>query len=103
MKKPSSVTAFVDDERAKGKSDAAIRHQLLDAGWHMDIIKHAMAKKPVSDDTVVKQKTTPHHKPKKGSLSSLQKYHRGRAREAIQNPYVLLVGFGVLVLMALFI
>lgn len=41
MNRPS-VTQFISDKRAEGKSDSQITHMLLDAGWHMDIIHKAM-------------------------------------------------------------
>jgi hypothetical protein len=42
MSNKSAVLHFIEEERGKGTSDQIIRHQLLDAGWHMDIIQHAM-------------------------------------------------------------
>ena len=42
MSKKSAVAQFVHDERKKGKDDKEIQHQLLDAGWQMDLIKHAL-------------------------------------------------------------
>ena len=42
MSKKSSVIEFIEKERAEGKSNRQIKHDLLDAGWHMDIIKHAL-------------------------------------------------------------
>lgn len=44
MAKKGNVMHFVEDERAKGAKDKDIRHKLLDAGWHMDIIHNAMHK-----------------------------------------------------------
>lgn len=55
MHKKSAVLKFIEKERAKGVGDQGIQHQLLDAGWHMDIIQNAMsselsksAPKPIS-------------------------------------------------------
>lgn len=42
MKGKSAVLTFIDKERAKGAKDKEIRHKLLDAGWHMDIVSRAM-------------------------------------------------------------
>lgn len=41
-KKRPAVLHFIDKEREKGATDQQIRHRLLDAGWHMDIIHRAM-------------------------------------------------------------
>ncbi len=41
MSKPS-VAQFISDKRAEGHDDSRIIHQLLDAGWHMDIIHKVM-------------------------------------------------------------
>lgn len=45
MKKRSAVLHFIEKEREKGATDKEIRHKLLDAGWSMDIIHHAMHKR----------------------------------------------------------
>jgi hypothetical protein len=45
MRKKPAVLHFIEEERSKGTKDTEIRHKLLDAGWHMDIIHHAMHKK----------------------------------------------------------
>ncbi|MGI9027663.1 MAG: hypothetical protein ACR2FM_02355 [Candidatus Saccharimonadales bacterium] len=42
MQRKSTVETFIEKERAKGTTDQKIRHQLLDAGWQMDIIKRVM-------------------------------------------------------------
>jgi hypothetical protein len=36
------MVRFVEQARKEGKSEEAIRHALLDAGWQMDIILSAM-------------------------------------------------------------
>lgn len=46
MKKPT-VVQFISDKRAEGKTDSQITHELLDAGWHMDIIAKAMHGEPI--------------------------------------------------------
>lgn len=42
-----SVAQFISDGRAVGKTDSEITHELLDAGWHMDIIANAMHGEPI--------------------------------------------------------
>lgn len=42
MSGKSTVLHFIEKERANGASDQQITHQLLDAGWHMDIIHNAL-------------------------------------------------------------
>jgi hypothetical protein len=42
MSKKSAVVHFIEKERNRGLADKEIRHKLLDAGWHMDIIQRAM-------------------------------------------------------------
>lgn len=48
MKRPS-VVSYIKSERVAGKSDQQITHELLDAGWQMDIIAHAMHGDPVKN------------------------------------------------------
>lgn len=45
MSNQSAVIQFIEQERAKGTNEQEIQHQLLDAGWHMDIIQSAMGTK----------------------------------------------------------
>jgi hypothetical protein len=44
MQKKPAIRQFIESERERGATDKDIRHKLLDAGWHMDIIHHAMDK-----------------------------------------------------------
>lgn len=46
MNKPP-MAQYIADGRAKGKSDSNITHELLDAGWHMDVIAKAMHSEPI--------------------------------------------------------
>lgn len=46
MSKKTGVITFIERERTNGKSDIEIQHLLLDAGWQMDIIRHAMDENP---------------------------------------------------------
>ena len=87
MQKKSAVLRFIDEERAKGASDKEIRHQLLDRGWHMDIVQSAMDTKhdesiTASNGVGKKEKAWP------GTLNS---------------PYIWAAVFGLLILFALFI
>jgi hypothetical protein len=45
--KKLSVAQYISDGRAAGKTDSEITHELLDAGWHMDIIAKAMHGEPI--------------------------------------------------------
>jgi hypothetical protein len=47
-RKPA-VVKYIEENRAKGKTEQEITHNLLDAGWHMDIIRHAMQGSPIKD------------------------------------------------------
>ncbi len=87
MQKKSAVLHFIDEERSKGKSDKDICHQLLDRGWHMDIIQNAMHKKH-NDST-----------PAKHTVPVTKKF----SATHLQNPYIWVGIFGLLVLLALFI
>jgi hypothetical protein len=42
MQKKAAVPQFIEDARSKGTPDKEITHQLLEAGWQMDIIQSAM-------------------------------------------------------------
>lgn len=48
MSKRPNVVSFIRGERKAGKSDEQIRHDLLDAGWQIDIINHALEKEPTT-------------------------------------------------------
>lgn len=47
MVKKQGVAHYIEEERAKGKSDQQITHDLLDAGWQMDVIQHALHGEPI--------------------------------------------------------
>ena len=89
MQKKSAVIHFIEDERTKGTSDKEIQHQLLDAGWHMDIIQHAMHAKPQQ------------HKVQKVSKPKQNSYQY--AFTVIKQPKYLAIAFIVLALVALFL
>ncbi len=57
-----SLPQFISDERAAGKTDSQIVHDLLSAGWHMDIIHRTLHTEPVRKrqlEPILKQKN-PH-------------------------------------------
>ena len=58
MSKRPNVVSFIRRERKAGKSDEQIRHDLLDAGWQIDIINHALEKNPSAPKT---PQPTPSH------------------------------------------
>lgn len=87
MQKKSAVLRFIDQERAKGTSDKEIQHQLLDAGWHMDIIQNAMHSKQSS------QLLETSNTRKKKEINAAR----------VLNPYIWAAVFVALVLFALFI
>lgn len=94
MKKQSAVMEFVDAERAKGKSDKAIQHDLLDAGWHMDIVRHALGKKTHN---------TPNMKTKaKTAEAPVPLWQHPKLHSAIRHPYTWIAVFVILILLALF-
>lgn len=88
MKKRPAVLHFIAEEREKGTADQAIRHQLLDAGWHMDIIHRAMGDK-------------------EARLAGKKPVKRKNARQTVWqkiNPACLvLAGLVIVLLLALFI
>jgi len=47
MEKQQGVVHYIEEERAKGKSDQDITHDLLNNGWQMDIIQSAMHGAPI--------------------------------------------------------
>ena len=60
-----SVAKFISDKRAEGLSDSKITHDLLDAGWHMDIIHKVMHGEPIkhrSLDSILDIKKQPYKK-----------------------------------------
>ncbi len=87
MQKKSAVIAFIEEQRSTGATDKEIKHQLLDAGWHMDIIQHAMQAVHSDKPTLPAGDATT----KKSELLNPQK------------PYVWLALFIVLVITAIFI
>ena len=42
MQKKPMMSHFIEEQRARGRSEKEIQSQLLEAGWQMDIIMHAM-------------------------------------------------------------
>ena len=42
-----SVAQFISDGRAAGKTESEMTRELLEAGWHMDIIANAMHGDPI--------------------------------------------------------
>jgi hypothetical protein len=46
MQTKSGVLHFIEEGRKKGKTDKQIKSQLLDAGWQIDVVNHAMEGKP---------------------------------------------------------
>ena len=57
MRDKPAVLRFIDEERGKGTSDKVIQHKLLDAGWHIDIVHHALDKKHGGRPTAVNPAT----------------------------------------------
>ena len=84
MKQKSAIPLFIEEERAKGKSDEEIRHQLLDAGWKMDIIQSAM------------QADAARH-------TGLQPVPESLALKLLKNPLLYIGVVILLLLMAMFI
>lgn len=41
------MVKFIEEERSAGKTDTQIAHDLLEAGWHMDIIHKSMHGAPI--------------------------------------------------------
>jgi SOS response regulatory protein OraA/RecX len=86
VKKRPAVLHFIDEEREKGATDQQIRHKLLDAGWHMDIIHRAMHDR--EDQTAHKRAGKGQQKPVWQRI----------------NPMILIAsGLVVIVLLALFV
>jgi SOS response regulatory protein OraA/RecX len=88
VKKRPAVLHFIDEERGKGTGEQAIRHKLLDAGWHMDIIHRAMGEKEV--------KST--HK-----KAAKRKNTRQTIWQKINPAFLVLAGLVVILGLALFI
>lgn len=85
---------FVAAERAKGKGDKAIQHDLLDAGWHMDIVRHALGKKTHN---------TPNMKTKaRAAEATVSPWQHPKLQNVIRHPYTWVAVFMVLILLALF-
>ena len=63
MSRPS-VAQYISDKRAEGHDESKIIHQLLDAGWHMDIIHKVMNTeiKHRKLEPILKKKQKPYQK-----------------------------------------
>jgi len=88
MQKKSAVIGFIEEQRAKGIDDKEIQHQLLNSGWHMDIVQHAM--QAIHGD---KSSSPAVDRPKKIKSELINP----------QKPYVWVVLFIVLIMTAIFI
>lgn len=87
MKKRPAVPHFIEEEREKGSSDQEIRHKLLDAGWHMDIIHRAMNEKDA--------------KPAR-TIFAKHKNSRQTAWQKINPVFLMLAGVVIVLSVALF-
>jgi hypothetical protein len=59
MSKKSTVIRFVEKERSRGSSESEIQGKLLDAGWHMDIIQHAMGQNEMRGSAATEKQLDP--------------------------------------------
>jgi hypothetical protein len=48
MPKKPHVVSYIKKAREAGKSDTQIKSDLLDAGWQIDVINHALKNHPLS-------------------------------------------------------
>lgn len=87
MPKKSAVLQFVEDERAEGKTDKQIIHDLLDAGWEMDVIHYAL-----EGETAHKPAEAPIRQPAKKTIPEL-----------LIHPYAIGGIFLIIVLLAIFV
>jgi hypothetical protein len=59
MAKKTGVLAFVEEQRRHGLSDESIAHDLLEVGWPIDVVQHALhGKGDHSPDMSRRSKTT---------------------------------------------